>query len=52
MTLLIYRAEGPGFSYAGQLMHILAGHGAQPPGFAAVEVTIPAHFAGPRLLSN
>ena len=28
-------------------MHILAGHGGQPPGFAAMEITIPPHFAGP-----
>jgi hypothetical protein len=28
-------------------MHVLAGHGGQPPGFAAMEVTIPGHFAGP-----
>jgi hypothetical protein len=28
-------------------MHILAGHGGQPPGFAAMEITIPGHFAGP-----
>ena len=47
MTLLTHRGEGPGFAYAGQPLHILAGHGAQPPGFAAMEVTIPAHFAGP-----
>ena len=47
MALLIQRGEGPGLSYAGQLMHILAGHDGQPPGFAAMEVTIPGHFAGP-----
>jgi hypothetical protein len=28
-------------------MHILAGHGGQPPGFAAMEITVPGHFAGP-----
>jgi uncharacterized cupin superfamily protein len=28
-------------------MHILGGHGGQLPGFAAMEVTIPGHFAGP-----
>jgi quercetin dioxygenase-like cupin family protein len=47
MTLLTHRGEGPAFPYAGQPMHILAGHGAQPPGFAAMEITVPAHFAGP-----
>jgi quercetin dioxygenase-like cupin family protein len=47
MTLLIRRGEGPAFPYAGQPMHILADQGGQPPGFAAMELTIPAHFAGP-----
>ena len=28
-------------------MHILAGHGGQPPGFAAMEIIVPGHFAGP-----
>jgi hypothetical protein len=28
-------------------MHILAGLDGQPPGFATMELTIPAHFAGP-----
>lgn len=39
--------EGPGFPYAGQPMHILAGHDGQPAGFAAMETTIPPYFAGP-----
>ena len=47
MTLLIHRGEGPGFRYAGQPVHILAGQDGQPPGFAAMELTIPGHFAGP-----
>jgi mannose-6-phosphate isomerase-like protein (cupin superfamily) len=47
MTLLIHRGEGPAFGYAGQPMHILAGHEGQPSGFAAMEITIPARFAGP-----
>lgn len=47
MTLLIHRGEGPSFPYAGQPMHILAGHHGQPAGFAAMELTVPAHFAGP-----
>jgi quercetin dioxygenase-like cupin family protein len=47
MTLLVHRGEGPAFSYAGQPMHILAGHRGEPPGFAAMELTVPPHFAGP-----
>ena len=47
MTLLIHRGEGPWFRYACQPMHILAGQDARPPGFAAMELTIPGHFAGP-----
>jgi len=47
MTLLTCRGEGPAFPYAGQLTHILAGQDGQPPGFAAMELTIPARFAGP-----
>ena len=47
MTLLTYQGQGPVFPYAGQPMHILAGYGAQPTGFAAVEMTVPPHFAGP-----
>ncbi len=40
MTLLTRPGEGPAFPYAGQPVHILAGHGGQPPGFAAMELTI------------
>lgn len=47
MTILIHRGEGPSFSYAGQHLHVLAGEHGQPPGFAAMEVVIPANFAGP-----
>ena len=47
MTLLTHRGDGPAFSYAGNPMHILAGYSGQPPGFAAMEITIPARFAGP-----
>lgn len=47
MTLLTHHGEGPAFPYADQPMHILAGQGGQPPGFAAMELAIPAHFAGP-----
>ena len=36
MTLLTLPAEGPAFPYAGQPMHILAGHGEQPPGLVEV----------------
>ena len=47
MTLLTHHGEGPAFSYAGQPMHILAGHDGRPPGFAAMEITVPGRFAGP-----
>ena len=47
MTSLTHRGTGPGFPYAGQPMHILAGHDGAPPGFAAMEITIPAGFSGP-----
>ncbi len=47
MTLLTHRGEGPAFLYAGQPMHVLAGHGDQPQGFAAMEIAVPGHFAGP-----
>ena len=47
MTSLTHRGEGPSFLYAGQMMHILAGLDGQPPGFAAMEITVPARFAGP-----
>jgi mannose-6-phosphate isomerase-like protein (cupin superfamily) len=47
MTFLIRRGEGPSFPYAGQPMYVLAGHDGQPAGFAAMEITVPAHFAGP-----
>jgi quercetin dioxygenase-like cupin family protein len=47
MTFLTLPGEGPEFSYAGQSMHILAGHEGHPPGFAAMEVVVPGRFAGP-----
>lgn len=47
MTILTHRGEGPHFPYAGQPMHVLAGHADLPSGFAAMEITIPPHFAGP-----
>ena len=47
MSFLTRRGEGPSFSYAGQPVHVLAGHDGQPAGFAAMEIVIPAHFAGP-----
>ena len=47
MTMLTHRNAGPGFSYAGRQVHVLAGQDGQPPGFAAMEMTIPAQFAGP-----
>ena len=47
MTLLTLPGEGPTFPYAGEPMHILAGNQGQPPGLAAMEITVPARFAGP-----
>jgi Cupin domain len=47
MTSLTHRGHGPAFGYAGQPMHILAGQDGLPPGFAAMELTVPPHFAGP-----
>jgi quercetin dioxygenase-like cupin family protein len=47
MALLTHRGEGPWFPYASQPMHVLAGQDGQPSGFAAMEITIPARFAGP-----
>ncbi len=47
MSFLTLRGEGPSFPYAGQPMHVLAGQDGQPEGFAAMEIVIPAHFAGP-----
>jgi hypothetical protein len=47
MTLLTHRGQGPGFVYAGQPIHVLAGQDGLPPGFAAMELTVPPHFAGP-----
>jgi len=47
MTLLTHRGHGPSFPYAGQPMHVLAGQDGLPAGFAAMELTVPPHFAGP-----
>jgi hypothetical protein len=47
MTFLTRRGEGPSFPYAGEPMHILAGHDDQPAGFAAAEIAVPAGFPGP-----
>src|ERR1700749_4926298 len=47
MPSLPHRGEGPSFPYAGQPMHILAGLDGQPPAFAAMELSVPARFAGP-----
>ena len=47
MTYLTHPGQGPAFPYAGRPMHIMAGHADQPPGFAAMEITVPPHFAGP-----
>jgi hypothetical protein len=47
MTLPTHRGWGPAFLYAGQPMHILAGQDGLPPGFAAMELTVPPRFALP-----
>jgi hypothetical protein len=47
MTLLTHRDGGPTFRYAGQPVSVLAGQDGQPPGFAAMEMAIPARFGGP-----
>jgi mannose-6-phosphate isomerase-like protein (cupin superfamily) len=47
MTILIHHDEGPSFPYAGQQLHVMAGEHGRPAGFAAMEITIPANFAGP-----
>jgi mannose-6-phosphate isomerase-like protein (cupin superfamily) len=47
MTLLTHRGGGPTFRYAGQPVSVLAGQDGQPPGFAAMEMAIPARFGGP-----
>jgi quercetin dioxygenase-like cupin family protein len=46
MTRLTHRGEGPHFPYAGQPMHVLAGHQGTPAGFGAMELTVPPRFAG------
>jgi mannose-6-phosphate isomerase-like protein (cupin superfamily) len=45
--MLTHRGEGPSFPYAGHPMQVLAGHNGQPAGFAAMELSVPARFAGP-----
>jgi mannose-6-phosphate isomerase-like protein (cupin superfamily) len=47
MTLLTHRGQRPAFPYAGRPMYILAGQDGLPTGFAAMELTVPPHFAGP-----
>lgn len=47
MTLLTGPGEGPSFPYAGRPMHVLAGYDDRPAGFAAAELAVPPHFAGP-----
>jgi hypothetical protein len=47
MTSLTHRGHGPAFPYAGQPTNILAGQDGLLPGFAAMELTVPPHFAGP-----
>jgi quercetin dioxygenase-like cupin family protein len=47
MTFLAHRGNAPALRYAGQPVPVLAGHEDRPAGFAAMQMTIPAHFAGP-----
>lgn len=47
MAYLTHRGNAPSFRYAGQPVHILAGHEDRPAGFAAMQLTVPAQFAGP-----
>lgn len=47
MTLLTGPREGPSFPYAGSPLHVLAGAGDHPSGFAAAELTVAPHFRGP-----
>ena len=43
----MHHGGGSSFPYAGQQLRVLAGEHGQPPGFATMEIIIPAHFAGP-----
>jgi mannose-6-phosphate isomerase-like protein (cupin superfamily) len=47
MTFLTHRGDAPALRYAGQPMPVLAGYEDRPAGFAAMQLTVPAHFAGP-----
>lgn len=47
MTLLTGRGEAPSFPYAGRSLQVLAGQDGTPAGFAAAELSVPPHFAGP-----
>jgi hypothetical protein len=47
MTLLTGPGQGPALLYAGQMMRVLAGWDGEPEGFAVIEMTVPAGFAGP-----
>ena len=47
MAFLTHRAAAPAFRCAGQPIRILAGHEDEPARFAAMQITVPAHFAGP-----
>jgi quercetin dioxygenase-like cupin family protein len=47
MRFLTHRADAPALRYAGQPMPVLAGYEDRPAGFAAMQLTVPAHFAGP-----
>jgi uncharacterized cupin superfamily protein len=47
MTFLTHRGDAPALRYARQPMPVLAGYEDRPAGFAAMQLTVPAHFAGP-----
>jgi hypothetical protein len=44
---VVRAGQGRSFPYAGQPMHVLAEPMGDFDGFAAVEMTVPARFAGP-----
>ena len=47
MTLLTAPGQGHAMGYAGQTMRVLAGWDGEPEGFAVIQMTVPARFAGP-----
>ena len=47
MAFLTHRGNASSFRYAGQPVHILAGHEDRPAGCAAMQIAVPAQVAGP-----